>query len=280
MLLIFTIIPVRTCCPACCPQVRHLSASSLRQQRLPPRRSSCVPPATRLSPAFPPPPPPSLVLLLCQRAASAVLIPATLVAFSEQGSMERLPMEKSVPLATNCDVLRDGHASVAADASVLHPVKEIQDKVRYVSVAYCWLLWSWSVSVSRRDCYLLSASALGCCPWRIMDCEVLCVRTSWTVPCSNPLRLEHGELTDESLRTTISAAPLPLLPGATLALCVCTACVLVYCFLSLSGTALAILLVVSSSFLRLVGTCSGSLTRSTRSGKCWQPRMVPRCRCR
>ncbi|OSX80416.1 hypothetical protein BU14_0052s0032 [Porphyra umbilicalis] len=42
--------------------------------------------------------------------------------------MERLPLEKSVPLATNCDVLRAGHASVAADASVLHPVKEIQDK--------------------------------------------------------------------------------------------------------------------------------------------------------
>jgi len=43
--------------------------------------------------------------------------------------MERLPLEKSVPLVTNCDVLRAGHASVAADASVLHPVKEIQDKV-------------------------------------------------------------------------------------------------------------------------------------------------------
>eukprot|EP00168_Porphyra_purpurea_P021123 TRINITY_DN923_c0_g1_i2.p1 TRINITY_DN923_c0_g1~~TRINITY_DN923_c0_g1_i2.p1 ORF type:complete len:110 (-),score=40.65 TRINITY_DN923_c0_g1_i2:301-600(-) len=42
--------------------------------------------------------------------------------------MERLPLEKSVPLATNCDVLRTGPTSVAADASVLHPVKEIQDK--------------------------------------------------------------------------------------------------------------------------------------------------------
>lgn len=91
-------------------------------------------------------------------------------------------MEKSVPLATNCDVLRDGHASVAADVSVLHPVKEIQDKVRYVFVAYCWLLWSWSVSASRRDCYLLLASALGCHPWRIIVCEMLCVRTSSTVP--------------------------------------------------------------------------------------------------
>lgn len=71
-------------------------------------------------------------------------------------------MEKSVPLATNCDVLREGHASVAADASVLHPVKEIQDKVRWLfSAAYCRLLWSWSFSATRPDCYLLSASALG-----------------------------------------------------------------------------------------------------------------------
>lgn len=37
-------------------------------------------------------------------------------------------MEKSVPLATNCNVLSHGHASVAAVASVLQPVKEIQDK--------------------------------------------------------------------------------------------------------------------------------------------------------
>lgn len=41
-------------------------------------------------------------------------------------------MEKSVPLATNCNVLSHGHASVAAVASVLQPVEEIQDKVRWV----------------------------------------------------------------------------------------------------------------------------------------------------
>lgn len=50
--------------------------------------------------------------------------------------MERLSVEKSVPLDTNCDVLRDGHVSVAADASVLHPVKEIQDKVRWFFTRY------------------------------------------------------------------------------------------------------------------------------------------------
>lgn len=102
-------------------------------------------------------------------------------------------MEKSVPLATNCDVLRDGHASVAADASVLHPVKEIQDKVRWLFLAaYCWLLWSCSISAFPRDCYLLSASALWYHRSCMVVCEVPCVWTSSTLHWATLLRLGHG----------------------------------------------------------------------------------------
>lgn len=76
--------------------------------------------------------------------------------------MERLPLEKSVPLDTNCDVLRDGHASVAADASVLHPVKEIQDKVRWFFCSLRAATWSWSGPVPVLDYFSLLISCPHC----------------------------------------------------------------------------------------------------------------------
>jgi len=66
---------------------------------------------------------------VCRRSLGRGRPLPSCTAIYDRCTMERLPLEKSVPLATNCDVLRAGHASVAADASVLHPVKEIQDKV-------------------------------------------------------------------------------------------------------------------------------------------------------
>lgn len=151
-------------------------------------------------------------------------------------------MEKSVPLDTKCDVLRNGHASVAADASVLHPVKEIQDKVRWVfslwAAACCGLGRDLS-PVSTATPSRLQAFIGGVHRWYTITGEVHCLSTSSDLclrmrPTRS--RVWHGQLTDESFCTNISAAPLPFLLGATPVLRACISCALSFCFLPYSGS--------------------------------------------